>query len=44
MRSWAAPASTTPGTATSLRVHEKSTSQGPIESILNLFFGGLFGF
>ena len=32
-----------PGTATTLRVREKSTSGGPIDSLLNSLFGGLFG-
>ena len=33
----------TAGTATTLRVREKSTSRGPIDSLLNSLFGGLFG-
>jgi uncharacterized protein YkwD len=38
-----AGSTSSPGTATSLRVHEKSTSGGPIDSFLNSLFGGLFG-
>ena len=37
-----APA-TRAGTATTLRVREKSTSGDPIDSLLNSLFGGLFG-
>ena len=32
----------TPATATSLRVYEKPASQGPIDSLFNSLFGGLF--
>jgi hypothetical protein len=35
--------STSAGTATTLRVREKSTSGDPIDSLLNSLFGGLFG-
>jgi uncharacterized protein YkwD len=45
-----APASTTdngsspaPEQATTLRVHEKTVSAGPIESFFNALFGGIFG-
>jgi hypothetical protein len=31
------------GSQTSLRVHEKTTSAGPIDSFLHAIFGGLFG-
>jgi uncharacterized protein YkwD len=36
---------TTPtvGTVASLRVHEKTTSQGPLDSLFHSLFGGLFG-
>ena len=33
----------TPGTVTSLRVHEKPASGGPIDSLFRSLFGGLFG-
>jgi uncharacterized protein YkwD len=33
----------THGTVTSLRVHEKPVSEGPIDSLLRSLFGGLFG-
>jgi hypothetical protein len=36
-------ASSSPGTATTLRVREKSSTGGPIDSLLNALFGGLFG-
>jgi hypothetical protein len=29
--------------STSLRVREKSPSQGPLDSLFQLLFGGLFG-
>jgi uncharacterized protein YkwD len=32
-----------PEQATTLRVHEKTSSQGPIESFFNALFGGIFG-
>ena len=38
-----AGASSGPGTATTLRVREKSSTGGPIDSLLNALFGGLFG-
>lgn len=33
----------TAGTVSSLRVYEKTTSQGPLDSLLHSLFGGLFG-
>ena len=38
-----AAAAPTSGSETSLRVHEKAASAGPIDSFLHAIFGGLFG-